>query len=198
MSDNQSEPRKIKIQQYSSKEANEICRESIQTALIRLMKTKELKDISITELTTLAGVSRTTYYRNYYDKEDVLQDLFTGLMQEIAAQILAAKTVYDTALAVFGGIRKNADVYRILMKANYAEAMLKGITRIASSDLPEEEPLEQVRIAFITGALFNMVRVWADAGMDQTPEQMADMYMEILREPIRTDQLSRASTDDAP
>ena len=65
MSDNQGEPRQKKIRQYSSKEANEICRESIQTALIRLMKTKELKDISITELTTLAGVSRTTYYRNY-------------------------------------------------------------------------------------------------------------------------------------
>ena len=197
MSDNQSEPRKKKIQQYSSKEANEICRESIQTALIRLMKTKELKDISITELTTLAGVSRTTYYRNYYDKEDVLQDLFTGLMQEIATQILAAKTVYDTALAVFNGIRKNADVYRILMKANYAEAMLKEITRIASSDLPEDPPLEQMRIAFITGALFNMVRVRADTGMDQTPEQMADMYMEILKNPIPLESLLKEPTDEA-
>ena len=197
MSDNQGEKRQKKIQQYSSKEANEICRESIQTALIRLMKTKELKDISITELTTLAGVSRTTYYRNYYDKEDVLQDLFTGLMQEIAAQILAAKTVYDTALAVFNGIRKNADVYRILMKANYAEAMLKEITRIASSDLPEDPPLEQMRIAFITGALFNMVRVWADTGMDQTPEQMADMYMEILKNPIPLESLLKEPTDEA-
>ena len=129
---------------------------------------------------------------------DLFRDLFTGLMREIAAQILAAKTVYDTALAVFNGIRKNADVYRILMKANYAEAMLKEITRIASSDLPEDPPLEQMRIAFLTGALFNIVRVWADAGMDQTPEQMADMYMEILREPIRPDQLSRAPTGEVP
>ena len=184
MSDNKSELQKKGIQQYSSKEANEICRECIQTALIRLMKTKELKDITITELTRLAGVSRTTYYRNYYDKEDVLQDLFKGLMQEITAEILAAKTVYGTALAVFNGIQKNADVYSLLMKADYAELMLREVTRIASADTPADAPLEQMRIVFLTGALFNMVRVWMDTGMHLTPEQMADMYMEILKEPI--------------
>ena len=184
MSGDQSEMQKKGIRQYSSKEANEICRACIQTALIRLMKTKELKDITITELTKTAGVSRTTYYRNYYDKEDVLRDLFTGLMMEISREILAAETVYDTALAVFEGIRKNAEVYRILMKADYAEAMLNEITRIASSDLSGDQPLEQMRIAFLTGALFNMVRVWMDDGMERTPEQLAGLYMEILGEPI--------------
>ena len=190
MPDDQSELEKKGIRQYSSREANEICRECIQTALIRLMGTKDLKDITITELTRTAGVSRTTYYRNYYDKEDVLQDLFRSLMGEIAADILAAQTVYDAALAVFGGIQKNVEVYRVLMRANYAEAMLREITRIASADTPEDEALEQMRIAFVTGALFNMVRIWADAGMEQIPEQMAGMYLEILGEPIRSDAAS--------
>ena len=198
MSGNQSEMQKKGIRQYSSKEANEICRECIQTALIRLMKKKELKDITITELTKTAGVSRTTYYRNYYDKEDVLRDLFTGLMMEISREILAAETVYDTALAVFDGIRKNAEVYRILMKADYAEAMLKEITRIASSDLPGDQPLEQMRIAFVTGALFNMVRVWMDAGMEQTPEQMAGLYMMILDDPISSDARHNEPANGAP
>ena len=198
MSDNQSELQKKGIRQYSSKEANEICRECIQTALIRLMKVKELKDITITELTKTAGVSRTTYYRNYYDKEDVLQDLFTGLMMEISKEILAAETVYDTAFAVFHGIQKNADVYLLLMKADYAEPMLREVTRIASADTPEDEPLEQMRIAFLTGALFNMVRVWMDAGMEQTPEDMAGMYMEILQEPIRSDSQPRTPADETP
>ena len=184
MSDSQSEMQKKGIQQYSSKEASEICRECIQAALIRLMKTKDLKDITITELTKTAGVSRTTYYRNYYDKADVLQDLFSGLMREIAGEITASKTVYDTALAVFDGIRRNADVYQILLRAHYAEAMLREITRIASSDLPENQPLEQMRIVFLTGALFNMVCTWMDAGMQQTPEQMADIYMEIVGDPV--------------
>ena len=184
MSDNLSEMQKKGIQQYSSKEASEICRECIQAALIRLMKTKELKDITITELTKTAGVSRTTYYRNYYEKADVLQDLFNSLMQEIASEILAAKTVYDTAFAVFDGIRRNADVYQVLLKAHYAEAMLREITRIASSDLPDDQTPQQMRIAFLSGALFNMVCVWLDTGMQQTPEQMADIYMEILGDPV--------------
>ena len=195
MSYDQSEMQKKGIQQYSSKEASEICRECIQTALIRLMKTKELNEISITELTKTAGVSRTTYYRNYYNKEDVLQDLFSGLMKEIATEILASKTVYDTALAVFTGIRRNAEVYQILLKAHYTKAMLEEITRIASSDIPEDQPLEQMRIVFLTGALFNMVCMWLDTGMRQTPEQMADIYMEILGEPIRPGDLHGEPAD---
>ena len=55
-----------------------------------------------------------------------------------------------------------------------------------------------MRIAFITGALFNMVRVWMDDSMEQTPEQMAGLYMEILREPIRSDSPSRTPADETP
>ena len=197
MTGSKSELHKKGIQQYSSKEANEICRECIQTALIRLMKTKELKDITITELTQLAGVSRTTYYRNYYEKEDVLKDLFTNLMLEISREILAADTIYDTALAVFQGIRKNADVYRLLMKASYAEPMLREVTRIASADTPKDAPLEQMRIVFLTGALFNMIRVWTNDDMHQTPEEMAGIYMEILKDPIPLESLLKEPTDKA-
>jgi hypothetical protein len=36
--------------------------------MFELLKTKEFKDIKISELTEKAGVSRITYYRNFFDR----------------------------------------------------------------------------------------------------------------------------------
>ena len=52
--------------------ANLIVRDSIETALIQLMEKKPFGEITISEIVGKAGVSRVSYYRNYYYKEEVL------------------------------------------------------------------------------------------------------------------------------
>ena len=51
---------------------NEFLKECIADALIQLLRVKPLEDITITEITDVAGVGRSTYYRNFTSKEDVL------------------------------------------------------------------------------------------------------------------------------
>ena len=53
-------------------EANVLTKECIVTALLRLMETKSYANISITDITNLAGVSRMAYYRNYKSKDEIL------------------------------------------------------------------------------------------------------------------------------
>lgn len=48
-------------------------------ALTRLIQQKPLSEISITELTRKAGISRTAFYKNYASVEDV----FTMYLQSI-------------------------------------------------------------------------------------------------------------------
>ena len=52
--------------------AHELAVDCIYTALLQLMQTKPYRDISITEITRRAGVSRMAYYRNYADKDEIL------------------------------------------------------------------------------------------------------------------------------
>ena len=58
----------------SKNTSNSLTREWMQQALLRLLKTKELSKITVTELTQTAGVARVTFYRNYNDMADVLLD----------------------------------------------------------------------------------------------------------------------------
>ena len=61
---------------------NQIVQESIFTALIQLMQ-KEFHNITITEITEKAGVSRMSYYRNYSSKEDILIKYLDRILMNI-------------------------------------------------------------------------------------------------------------------
>ena len=57
-------------------------------ALIQLLQTKSLSNITISELTERAGVSRMTYYRNYNSMDEIfisyLKDLIDAYRQDVA------------------------------------------------------------------------------------------------------------------
>ncbi|NQJ22138.1 TetR/AcrR family transcriptional regulator [Streptococcus suis] len=66
-------PKSLKNLYESNKEANQLTKESIETALLFLLEKKELKQISVSELVRKAGVSRNAFYRNYKSKEEILE-----------------------------------------------------------------------------------------------------------------------------
>ncbi|MBU3875051.1 TetR/AcrR family transcriptional regulator [Faecalicatena sp. AGMB00832] len=59
---------------------------AIANALISLMKYKEFKKITVTEICQMAGVNRKTFYRNFETKEDILKyhlnELFIEYIQD--------------------------------------------------------------------------------------------------------------------
>ncbi|HGK7337059.1 TPA: TetR/AcrR family transcriptional regulator [Streptococcus suis] len=69
-------PQSLKKLYQSNKEANQLTKESIETALLFLLEKKELKQISVSELVRKAGVSRNAFYRNYKSKEEILEDYY--------------------------------------------------------------------------------------------------------------------------
>ncbi len=75
--------KKLTVLRMSNKESNQITRNCIETALILLMDEKEYEEITISELTRKAGVSRTAYYRNYESKDDILNTLLSSLIADV-------------------------------------------------------------------------------------------------------------------
>ena len=69
------------------KEANRRVKSSITEALLSLMYQKSFSDISITELIRTANVARTSFYRNYESKEDVLITLIEDVLDQFKEAI---------------------------------------------------------------------------------------------------------------
>ena len=72
----------------SPKNSNFFSRDCMVQALIQLSQTKSLSNITITELTERAGVSRMTYYRNYHSLDEILssylRDLVDAYRQDVS------------------------------------------------------------------------------------------------------------------
>ena len=73
----------------------------ITDALFELLKTKELPQITITELIKKAGVCRASFYRHFYLTEDVIRQYGTAMYEDINRKIPLSRTgIYEHILAV--------------------------------------------------------------------------------------------------
>ena len=64
---------------------NSYVKNRITQAEIALLEEKPLTDISISEITERAEVSRNSFYRNYGSKEDVLREYILRIVDEWGA-----------------------------------------------------------------------------------------------------------------
>ncbi len=64
-------------------------KKKLAAALLEIMKQYDYKEITITQITLEAQLSRKTFYRLFSDKDDILTLLFDGLFQECFTQIKA-------------------------------------------------------------------------------------------------------------
>ena len=76
----------------STKNSNFFSRDCMVQALIQLLKTKSLSNITITELTERAGVSRMTYYRNYHSLDEIFSSYLKDLVDPTVRMLRHGRT----------------------------------------------------------------------------------------------------------
>lgn len=71
------------------------------TALFQLLMKKPLEKISVTELCHMADLDRTTFYRSFESKDDVLDYYLDRQMTLLAGQLPAYSTLEKNLTALF-------------------------------------------------------------------------------------------------
>ena len=78
-----------------------ITKDALINALFILLKDNNINNIKIVELVKKAGVSRTAFYRNYHNTEEVLLDGINTLIDEIINSLKKNKiTTWETILEI--------------------------------------------------------------------------------------------------
>lgn len=179
--DNYAKTKKIELLKKYNDDANRITQESIETALLLLMEEKDFSTISITEITSRAGVSRTAYYRNYSSKEDVLRNVFNrvedSIMEKI--QIFLRNDAFDGYLELFHAFAQESKSLRIIYKAGLAWEYLMEMNRRFTVNMSDQNIAQYYKKYYLMGALSNVVFMWISGGMKETPEEMAKICKAI-------------------
>lgn len=135
---------------------NLIVKESITQALFRLMDKKSFPDITIKELTDVAGVGRVSFYRNYTSKEDVA---LTYLLETSETWWQDHHDELDTKWqGVFELIENLQDEFLLIYKSGATDIIYQYL-RCFLNDEPET-PAVNYRQAMSVGACFGLIDEW--------------------------------------
>lgn len=154
-------------------------------ALLALLETRHIQQISVTELCSRAGINRTTFYKHYNTPNDVLEELernYTAEMVKIQEdeQLPNAEKRIE-ACCVF--LHQNKAMVRLLIRNGMDEEIAtKALIKLfqqaaaASSDIDHsvhDETDQKLIITYIVNGCYSLLRTWLVEELPKTPQEIA-------------------------
>lgn len=162
-------------------EANRETKVRITYALVSLLASKKLSDISVTDIVERAGVARASYYRNFSSKEDVLAEAGRFIIDDFRRSISHVEggcRGYEGILFAFRYFASYREPLLRLHRAGFTgiyEDLFRTYVEDEARDVVRDE-FSRYRIAFFSSALFGFYVSWLENGMQESPEVMAKLF----------------------
>lgn len=162
---------------------NETVREAIALALIQLMKKKPFAHISISEIAKVAGVNRSSIYRNFNSKEQILNDYITTLYsnyfheEDVLHRFSEQADIQHFLVPRFRFIKQNREFFTVLQKNNLLyyifEQMEPELVLLLSG---RDASISEYYLAMFSGAYAGTVRQWITNDFKESEEEMAAIF----------------------
>lgn len=146
----------------------------ITDALLELLKTKSLSDISIGELCDKAQVGRTSFYRNFESKEAVIARHLKILLDNWFADFIKSGSP-NLVEAIFTHYYNQKELCITLYRQGLAYLSLQSI-KDACGAKPEQANFEAYTSAFFAHGLYGWLEEWFKRGMQETPQEMQRLW----------------------
>lgn len=165
-------------------EINQLTRECLLTALLRLMEAKPYDSITITDITKLAGVSRMAYYRNYKSKDEILTDGLVAYEQTLLETLgnERAESLEEVVVYIAAFFRDHAALIRAVYAAHLSNQLFNLLCERAYLYFPQINGVKngQYRVYYYAGAVLSVLRCWLEAGMQESAEEIAAVIYQII------------------
>ncbi len=168
-------------------------RRLLGNALIELMQEKRYIDITIQDIIDRAEVGRTTFYKHFRDKEDLLMSNLAIVLENLIRHMDSGEDDQPLLSTVdfFRHVKEHQDLYKAMLGGQGMDLLFnKGqalISRKIEKHL-EKIPFKREEISvpipvltnYLAGSFLILVKLWIDHKMVYTPEQMDKMYQELV------------------
>ena len=154
--------------------------ERLTGALLELLEEKPLADVSVSELCDRAGVGRTSFYRNYQEKEDILRTRVYHLFKDWTGRLGDGAPLDRLILAMFSHFEEHRDFYALLNERGLI-GLLKDVILELCGFHPELEAKAAYASAFAAYSLYGWVEVWFRRGMRESAAEMAALFEGVGR-----------------
>ena len=160
--------------------------------LIQLMTEKDIKDISVKELSDLADINRGTFYLHYNDIYDMLAQIEDELFLEFH-EILDRTLNCDSAifshrsalLEIFSFLERHKEIAKVMMSPHGDLAFVNRLKdlvkkRMGSLLFSEHATYDYYNEAFIVSGCIGVIETWLEQPAPPSAEEMADICSNML------------------
>ena len=169
-------------------------RRQLQEALAALMREKDLKDITVRELTERADVNRGTFYSHYQDLYDLREQMEEELFRQLSAMLSACRLerspggLRPILTAVFQFILERQELFVTTLSCGgeqFFSRLRQMIQELYLSQWSGFYDLGSAQgtnyyLEFVVSGVVGMVRAWARGGMREPAEEMAALAEQMI------------------
>ena len=156
------------------------------TALLELMLEKDYTKISIGEIAKKAGVDRSSYYRHFKSKEDIISFFFDMVLKESLDGYTNLSSIDFTLYihSIYTAFFKYRKEILIIHYANLSFLLLDVLSkRFQFSELATQFPLtKQYELSYIIGGIYNNLIFWMNRDMKETPDELTEISLQFRNE----------------
>lgn len=147
----------------------------ITDALLKLMKTHPIGEISISQICDAAQVGRASFYRNFESKEDVIRKHLKALSDDWAQrnQGIDQSQMVESMFAHYG---EHKELFILLYRQGLAYLSLQSI-KDACGPKPEQPNIVAYTTAFLSYGIYGWIEEWFRRGFQETPKEMAELCL---------------------
>lgn len=148
-------------------------RDKISKVFINLLQTKEISEISVTDICKLAKINRSTFYVNYLDIYDLRDKIGQELEQEVSFLYQEEKDTQKNSndfLKLFKHIKDNQIFYNTYFKLKMDQNfIIKEYDYNLSKELYDDKYIDY-HMEFFKAGLNAIIKKWLDNGCKEPPE----------------------------
>lgn len=183
----------------------------MEDALLKLMKKGDYSKITIQEITDNAGLSRRTFYRNYFSKDEILEGRFYKIWFEYESLIRQQidLTLPNIARIFFTVMKKHFDFLSLINHHHLLPLFLSKIDELlpaAFDDVKGKKmpfPRESIQYAltFSTGGFMRILIRWLNDSAQKSPKEMAGIVNDLISicnypAPIKSESVMKLSSTE--
>ena len=167
-------------------------RDTIILAFQEMLKEKPFEKISVLELTEVCGVSRTSFYRHFSDKYDLLIQIYKNQVDEICVtanpvekntlhimELMAREKKYFTRALL--NDRQDTLKHYILQRSR--EYFVFRLEQVCGAGRLSEDQL--ATIDFVSAGIQHLWMLWLMGGARESPRVITKRIMDNIPESVR-------------
>jgi len=171
-------------------------RDALGDALIELMHEKPFEAITVQHVLDRAGVSRSTFYTHYRDKDDLFLSDIEDFLEFMAFRLSREGEKSHRVAPVrelFAHVGEWRPLHRALVDSGkigdfmelcqgyFARAIEQRFAELEPSRPPQSPRRHRTATSqMLAGALLSLLNWWLDRGMPNSPEEMDELFHRMV------------------